>query len=53
MSCLVLDSLIQFLLLGVELLILPLNYSLGDAIDNAAVLTVIREAYQNHILRII
>lgn len=42
MSCLVLDSLIQYLLLEVELLILPLNYSLGDAIDNAPVLTVIK-----------
>lgn len=42
MSCLVLDSLIQYLLLEVELLIHPLNYSLEDAIANAAVLTVVK-----------
>lgn len=42
LSCLVLDSLLQYLLLGVELLIHPLNYSLEDAIANAAVLTVVK-----------
>lgn len=43
MLCLVLDSPIQYLLLGVELLIHPLNYSLKDTSANAALYTVLTE----------
>lgn len=43
MLSLVLDSPIQYLLLGVEFLIHPLNYSLKDTIANAALYAVLTE----------
>lgn len=51
LSCLFLVFLIQYLLLGVELLIHPLNYSLEDAIANAAVLTVVKGGLSKRHLR--
>lgn len=42
MLCLLLDSPIRYRLLGVELLIHPLNYSLKDTIANVAVLTEVK-----------